>query len=111
MPAAFRNHLEKFVETNDEEYAEISTYFTQASVRKKENLLEEGQICRLHFFVLSGCLRKLFINEKGVEQTTEFAIENWWITDNIAYERQQATGFYTATATTAGCIFGDRIVQ
>ncbi|WP_247233374.1 Crp/Fnr family transcriptional regulator [Telluribacter sp. SYSU D00476] len=94
MPATFRNHLEKFIEINDDEYAEISTYFTQASVRKKENLLEEGQICRSHFFVLSGCLRKFFINDKGVEQTTEFAIENWWITDNMAYERQQSTGFF-----------------
>src|SRR5690606_6104888 len=31
---------------------------------------------------------------KGVEQTLEFAIETWWITDNMAYEHQQATEFY-----------------
>jgi CRP-like cAMP-binding protein len=63
-------------------------------VRKKENLLVEGQICKYHYFVLNGCLRKFFINEKGNEQTTEFAIENWWITDNIAYEYRLPTEFY-----------------
>ena len=29
-----------------------------------------------------------------IEQTTEFAIENWWITDNIAYERRVPSEFY-----------------
>jgi hypothetical protein len=45
------------------------------------------------YFVVEGCLRKYFINEKGVEHTTQFAIENWWITDTFAYERQLQTDF------------------
>jgi hypothetical protein len=44
--------------------------------------------------VLSGCLRKFFVNEKGIEQTTEFAIENWWMTDILAYEGGLPTEFY-----------------
>ncbi|ULT26260.1 hypothetical protein KUH03_04915 [Sphingobacterium sp. E70] len=34
------------------------------------------------------------MNEKGVEQTTEFAIENWWLTDNMAYENKRVSSFY-----------------
>lgn len=48
----------------------------------------------LCFFVVKGCLRKFFINEKGIEQTTEFAIENWWITDTFSYERQLRSDFF-----------------
>ena len=66
----------------------------RAGWRKKENLLVEGQICKSHYFVLNGCLRKFFVNEKGIEQTTEFAIENWWITDNIAFENKLVSEFY-----------------
>src|SRR5690606_16162274 len=51
-------------------------------------------VCKHHYFVLKGLLRKFYINEKGIEQTTEFAIETWWITDNIAYEHRQPTEFY-----------------
>src|SRR3982751_5302894 len=94
MSEIFKKHLEKFIETSEEEFADILTFFQITNVRKKENLLVEGQICKTHYFVLSGCLRKLFINNKGVEQTTEFAIENWWITDNFAYERGTPTEFY-----------------
>ena len=94
MRNIFKKHIEKFAKVSDKEFEEIITFFETKSVSKKENLVEQGQICRHHFFVLEGLLRKFFINEKGAEQTTEFAIETWWITDNFAYERQVSTQFY-----------------
>ena len=94
MSEILKKHLEKFIQISEEEFLEISTFFKMKTVSKKENLLLEGSICRQHFFVLEGCLRKFFINDKGVENTTEFAIENWWITDNIAYEHGLPTSFY-----------------
>jgi len=94
MSELFKQHIEKFVQLTDEEFTGISSFFQPQAVRKKENLLVEGNVCKYHYFVLSGCLRKFFVNEKGMEQTTEFAIENWWITDHIAYERRQPTEFY-----------------
>lgn len=93
ISSIFKSHLEKFIEVNEEEFAAIITFFQTTHVKKKENLLVEGQICKWHYFVMKGCLRKFFINEKGVEQTTEFAIENWWITDNMAYEHRLTTEF------------------
>ncbi|MCH5600307.1 Crp/Fnr family transcriptional regulator [Niabella ginsengisoli] len=57
-------------------------------------MLSEGQVSRSNYFVLKGCLRKFFINEKGVEQTTEFAIENWWLTDNLSYEHRVPSEFF-----------------
>lgn len=94
MFQAFRQHLEKFIKLSDDDFEEILKFFDTRSVSKKENLLEEGQICRHHYFVLKGLLRKFYNNEKGVEQTTEFAIETWWMTDNIAYEHKLPTEFY-----------------
>ncbi len=38
-----------------------------------------------------------FINEKGVEQTTQFAIENWWIADYMSYQSQGASDFCIQT--------------
>lgn len=94
MSEIFKKHLEKFVDISDGEFLNILAFFQVAKVRKKVNLLIEGQICKSHYFVLNGCLRKFFVNEKGIEQTTEFAIENWWITDNIAFENKQTSQFY-----------------
>ncbi|KAA0129023.1 Crp/Fnr family transcriptional regulator [Chryseobacterium sp. SN22] len=90
---AFRAHLEKLISIDEEELGFVFSYFRVLEMKKKQNLLSEGEICRSMFFVVKGCLRKFFINEKGIEQTTEFAIENWWITDTFAYERQSKTDF------------------
>lgn len=89
----FRAHLEKFIGIDNEEFASILSFFKVLEVKKKKDLLSEGETCRLMFFVVKGCLRKFFINEKGIEQTTEFAIENWWMTDTFAYERESKTDF------------------
>ena len=94
MAESFKKHIEKFVRISDEEFLDVLSFFQTQAVRKKENLLMEGSVCKYHYFVLKGCLRKFFVNEKGMEQTTEFAIENWWMTDNLAYERRLPTEFY-----------------
>lgn len=94
MSDIFKIHLEKFIRITDEEFSYVLSFFQSHKVKKKQNLLIEGNVCKYHYFVTSGCLRKFFITEKGIEQTTEFAIENWWMTDNIAYEHRLKTEFY-----------------
>ncbi len=89
----FKAHLDKFITINDEEFSSVLSFFKVSEVKKKQDLILSGEICRSIYFVQKGCLRKFFINEKGVEQTTEFAIENWWMTDTFAYERQGKSSF------------------
>ncbi|WP_144214146.1 Crp/Fnr family transcriptional regulator [Flavobacterium anhuiense] len=94
MSEIFKNHIAKFARVTDEEFSQILTFFDTKKAAKKENLLQQGELCRHHYFVLEGLLRKFFINEKGSEQTTEFAVETWWLTDNYAYENQLPTEFF-----------------
>ncbi|UZT97336.1 Crp/Fnr family transcriptional regulator [Chryseobacterium fluminis] len=89
----FKAHLDKFISIDDQEFASVISYFQIINTGKKENLMLEGEICKFKYFVLEGCLRKFFINEKGIEQTTEFAIENWWISDTFAFEKQMKSDF------------------
>ena len=94
MSEIFRKHLEKFITISEEDFQQILPFFEVKFFNKKENLLEEGHVCRHHYFVLKGILRQFYLNEKGVEQTTEFAIETWWLTDNISFEHQLPSEFY-----------------
>lgn len=89
----FKTHLDKFISISDEEFASIITFFEPVEAKKKENLMIGGDVCRSMYFVLKGSMRKFFINNKGIEQTTEFAIENWWITDTFAFEKQIVSEF------------------
>lgn len=90
---ALINHIQKFIHLTDDDATKIPQYFKSMTVSKKQNLVESGQTCKQHYFVSKGCLRMYFIDRKEVEQTTQFAIENWWITDHMSFINQKASEF------------------
>ncbi|MGV3696708.1 Crp/Fnr family transcriptional regulator [Flavobacterium sp.] len=87
-------HIRNFVNLDEYEATIVSSYFEPQSFKKKTLLLEEGQVCDSRYFVLKGCLRIFIINEKGSEQTLQFAIEDWWITDFMSLQTKNPTHFY-----------------
>jgi len=89
-----KNHIARFVEIDEQDYAEILPYFRVVQAKKKQNLLTEGKTCKSNYFVSKGCLRLFFVNEKGIEQTIQFALENWWIADYTSFSSQKPSGFY-----------------
>ncbi len=56
-------------------------------------LQEEGKRCSAYFFVIKGCLRLYFTDANGVEQTLQFALENWWMTDLDAFRSEKHSGY------------------
>lgn len=87
-------HIRKFIDLDESEAAIVLSHFKSESFKKKALLLKEGDICSTQFFILKGCLRLYIINEKGNEQTLQFGIENWWITDYMSLQNQRPTHFY-----------------
>jgi len=94
MPAGLATHIKKFVDLTEEEASILLTYTRPLEIKKKGFLLKEGQVCRANYFVEKGCLRLFFIDEKGTEQTVQFAIENWWVTDYTGFRSQAPSHFY-----------------
>ncbi len=90
----FLQHIKKIVPLDDEETKVLTSYIRIIDVKKKALLLEEGQICKSNYFVEKGCLRMFFINEKGTEQITHFALENWWIADYMSFSTQTKSQFF-----------------
>lgn len=50
-------------------------------LRKRQYLLQEGDVWKYDAFVSSGCLRTYSVDEKGNEHIIGFSIENWWTGD------------------------------
>lgn len=90
----FISHIRKYVELDETELPILYKYIKQIQVEKKELLLEEGQICKSNYFVEQGCLRMYYINNKAEEQTFQFALENWWMTDFFSFIDQTPSQYY-----------------
>lgn len=87
-------HLKKYISLNDDEVQLLLSNVKPLITRKKDFLIQEGQTCKANYFVEKGLVRMFFINNKGIEQTTQFALENWWIADYMSLTTQTASHFY-----------------
>jgi len=79
--AVFRNYLLEKGNFTETELDTITAAAVIKKVRKKQYLLQEGDVWKYNAFVTRGCLRTYSIDEKGIEHILNFAIENWWTGD------------------------------
>ena len=90
----FFDHLNQFVTISEKEFEIIRSYFETQNLKKKQLLMKADGPCDQIYFVLKGCVHMYFITERGTERTVQFALENWWITDFLAYQKQTSTHFF-----------------
>ncbi|MFT3934269.1 MAG: Crp/Fnr family transcriptional regulator [Chitinophagaceae bacterium] len=93
MQKGLEEHIQRYLKISEQDLRAVLDFFEPLPVKKKQNLFLEGKVCQHMYFVTKGCLRMFFINEKGVEQTTQFALENWWLADYFSFEKQTPSGF------------------
>ncbi len=78
------NIFKKIVLNNDEQQL-LKTFFIPKKLRKKQCLLQEGDVSKYLAFVEKGILRSYTVDEKGGEHIAEFAFEGWWIGDQFSF--------------------------
>ena len=88
----FQSFNKKVPLTKEEEEI-IRPYLHEKKLRKKQFILQEGDVCKQVAFVAKGVLRKYFINDHGGEGITQFAIEGWTISDLYSFLTEEPSHF------------------
>jgi CRP-like cAMP-binding protein len=73
------------IELTEEERKLSQSFFIPKKLRRKQYLLQEGDVCKYIAFVEKGLLRSYTVDDKGNEHITQFAFEGWWISDQYSY--------------------------
>jgi CRP-like cAMP-binding protein len=81
MFEAFEQYLIKKAGLNEQEIAAVRAVSVEKKIRKRQYLLQDGDICINNCFVVKGCLRLYLVGEDGIEHILRFAVENWWMSD------------------------------
>lgn len=92
--AILKSYADRYVALSDEELDALWNALECREIAKKEYLLEPGQTCKNQYFILEGCFRSYYIDQKGNEQVMHFAIEHWWMTDYDSLSNQQPSAMY-----------------
>ncbi|HWV70851.1 MAG TPA: Crp/Fnr family transcriptional regulator [Pseudosphingobacterium sp.] len=74
-------YFDKLIPLTKEEKQLVSELFKPRLYRKRQYVLQEGDLCNQMNFVVRGCLRMYKIDEKGNTHIVQFASENWWTVD------------------------------
>lgn len=69
----------------------------EQKLRRREYLLQAGEVCRYQSFVVSGCLKVSYLDPAGSEHVVKFAPENWWAFDLESFALQSGA-FYAIQA-------------
>ena len=77
--------LDEKIELTEEEKQLCKSFFTPKKLRKRQYILQEGDVCKYIAFVEKGMLRSYAIDEKGNEHIMQFAFEGWWISDQFSF--------------------------
>jgi CRP-like cAMP-binding protein len=80
----FKKFDEKVQLTADEKEL-AKTFFLPKKLRKRQYLLQEGDVSKYVAFVEKGILRSYTVDEKGSEHIIQFAFEGWWIADQYSF--------------------------
>lgn len=54
-------------------------------LRKRQYLLQEGDVSRYETFVDKGLLRTYYLDDNGIEHIIQFSMENWWTNDLVSF--------------------------
>lgn len=83
--------LFKYIETHSQtqltksEMEVIKNAFILKKLRKRQYLLQEGEICKYFSFIVKGAMRQYSVDDKGVEHIVQLSIENWWVGDRESF--------------------------
>lgn len=88
----WKNIAEK-IELSEEDKNAIAPYFKLKKLKKKDKLNAIGKVCNEIAFVVNGSLRAYSISNKGVEQVTQIALENYWIADLLSFISQKESDY------------------
>lgn len=85
--------ISETIAITDEEFEFCKTLFIPKKLRKRQYLLQEGDVNKYTAFVSKGILRSFTIDDKGTEHILQFAFEGWWMGDLYSFLTEEPSMF------------------
>lgn len=78
---AIVEYFNQILPLNDKEIAFVQKAYTERRIKRRQFILQEGDVSKHGTFIVEGCFRMYLVDSNGKEHNLQFAIENWLIGD------------------------------
>ena len=88
------NYFNKLLPLSKEECSIVEEVFKERIVKRRQFILQAGDVCKQNTFVVEGCFKMYLVDPNGKEHNLQFAIENWWIGDIGSFHSEEPSKLY-----------------
>jgi CRP-like cAMP-binding protein len=78
------SHFETVINLNEDEKEYLISFLKFKRVRKRQHILQAGDVCHYETFIIKGLLKSYFVDENDTEHIVMFGIESSWIEDGLS---------------------------
>lgn len=85
MIDVLRKHLISRLGNDIENLDKVLSNFEHKSIKRNENLLTQGEICKYVYFVAKGCLQVYVFDKDFNETTRDLVVEDHWCSELLSF--------------------------
>ncbi len=86
--------FENLLKLTGDEKKVLEEVFEPRSFKRNQFILQKGDICTRHTFIVEGCFRMYSVDTQGKEHNLLFASEKDWVGDLESFYKQQPSDHY-----------------
>lgn len=85
MIDVLRQHIVRRLGSDTHNLDFVLSKFKQVELKRNEELLSQGQVCRYVYFIASGCLQVYVYDSQMNETTRDIVLEDNWCSELISF--------------------------
>ena len=87
-------YFEHYLPLDVDEVRLLEGRVSQRKIKRRQFLLQEGDVCKHYSFVVEGCFKMFGVGKKGTEHTIQFGAENEWIADIGSFHSEKPSKLF-----------------
>ena len=87
-------YFSSYIPLSEQEITGVESAFVERKIKRRQFILQEGDVCKLNTFVVEGCFRMYLVDDNAKEHNLQFAVENWWIGDIGSFHSGEPSRLY-----------------
>ena len=87
-------NISRYIELTVLEKQKYISLLTEIKVRRKDFLMQAGDITKYEYYITKGCLKVYTLDEDGAPHISMFAVEDYWTGDMASFMTREPSRYF-----------------
>ncbi|GAB4165463.1 MAG: Crp/Fnr family transcriptional regulator [Winogradskyella sp.] len=88
------DNITRFIDLTELETQKYISLLSKVKVKKKDFLMQAGDITTYEYFITKGCLKVYTLDENGAPHISMFAVEDYWTGDMASFMTKTPSRYF-----------------